>query len=171
MTCTGCSRCYRNIAGAGVLIVTNSKTFPGELDIVLVKDYTGDYNDAGGKSEGRISFEVASSELLEESRGMLYISGSALSSTKYVDVGKSTKHLYRCYIVHVPNISCRTYYSIDTSRMGHAYQETTGMTRFPVRYVMNLIRSHALNDYLYDDKYIARKINGRVKSIIKKVFV
>jgi hypothetical protein len=170
MACKGCSRCFNNIAGSGVLILTDSNVFPGEHDVVLIKDYTNMYNDAGGKSEGKTSAVTASDELYQETRGIIRIDPHILSKTKYIDIGKSSKHRYRCYIVYIPKLSCRQYYSIDTSHMSSSFRETTGMTRFPVRYIQNNITSGQLGDSLHDDKHRRREISGRVKDVLNVLF-
>ena len=169
MACTGCSRCNLNIAGAGVLVLTKSKKFESEYDCILVKDYTGDFNDFGGKSEGRESSIVAQAELLEESRGTICIDSSALHTTRYVDIGH-TKHVYRCYVVIIPNVSCTTFYRTNTSGMSSAYRETTEMQRFPVRYIYDCLRTDLNDGKLYDDDCVKKPINDRLKAIIRKIF-
>lgn len=169
MECKGCNRCFNNIGGSGVLIFTDSKIFPGEHDIVLVKDHTETYNDAGGKSDGLESTATASNELYEETRGLINIDSRLLATTRYIDIGKN-KHKYRCYIIHIPKISCSEYYCVDTSNMSNAFHETSGMTRFPARHIRDLIRRGVIKRSLLDDKFKQCPINDRVKDVLKKLF-
>lgn len=169
--CNGCQKCFNNIAGAGVLIITDSKLFEGEHDIILFKDHTGKYNDAGGKAEGNNSFETGKKELLEESRGTISVSLDTLSATKYYDVGVYSKHKYRCFIVYIRNVSCRKFYTIDTSQMSSAYQETSHMTRFPIRYLIDDVsRTRSIPKSIRDDYGTRRDVGDRVHQVLTKLF-
>lgn len=170
MTCRGCSRCCNNIAGSGVLILTDSKTFPGEYDVVLVKDYTETYNDTGGKSDGLESTVTASKELYEETRGVVAVDSHVLTTTRYVDIGSNSRHKYRCYVIYIPQLSCNQYYLIDTTHMSSAFRETSGMTRFPVRHIRDLVRRGQLGSSVYDDKSIQRPINDRVRDVLNILY-
>lgn len=169
--CNGCHKCFENIAGAGVLIITDSKIFEGEHDIILFKDHTGKYNDAGGKAEGNDSFVTGAKELFEESRGTVSVSLKTLSTTKYYDIGVYTKHKYRCFVVYIKNISCRKFYKINTSQMSSAYQETTHMTRFPVRHLIDdMTQMGSISKSIRDDYGTRRDIGDRIHQVLTKLF-
>jgi hypothetical protein len=170
MSCTGCHKCFGNIAGSGVLIITDSNTFAGKHDIILFRDHTGTFNDAGGKSEGLPSLQTASKELYEESRTTLHVPENSLSRTKYVDIGHSSKHIYRCYILYIPKVSCTSFYHVDTKGLSHCYLETTQMIRFPVPMIQDMIKKRSLTDHLIDDKHRSLPLGGRARSVLTKLF-
>jgi hypothetical protein len=171
MSCTGCHRCFSNIAGSGVLIITDSNTFAGKHDVVLFKDHTGTFNDAGGKSEGLPSLKTASKELYEESRTTVNVPENVLYGTKYIDIGKSRKHIYRCYILYIPKVSCASFYHVDTRGMSHCYLETTQMTRFPIPIIQDMLQKRPLSDYLVDDKNRQLPLGSRARDVLTKLFL
>jgi uncharacterized protein (DUF2236 family) len=168
MRCQGCRKCEgreNGVLGAGVLILTESTTFPGEHDVILFKDYTGMYTDAGGHCDDSPPDEAASKELYEESRTIVHIDVNTIRECNFIDI-PSYKHTYRCYVVNVPRIQCRDFYEIDTRYMPRAFRETTRMRRFPLRYVRERIFNGQLTTSVIDKSGNEKPLSDRARKVL-----
>ena len=172
--CKGCVACCNGVGGAGVLPLTESKQNPGDLDLVLVMDQSGMYNDMGGTARDKYGVSkkphnVASSEVDEESRKTIQIPGSVLAGMKYVDL-KGNGHIYRCYIVNVHNISCRAFYHSKKHIVLHGKQfnETTCMTRFPLSKLLAQFKmTGQVPSNIMSDTGKLCPLHGRVKGVLR----
>jgi hypothetical protein len=123
---------YQGFSGAGVLVLDTSKQ-----QLLLIKDYHGQYNDMGGQLQAPLIDGVlertAAAELLEETRGVMKVSAAELASAPRVSLPKG----YRMYILRRPDTTglCSRYYAIDPKKagLGPSFCETEGLTRFPLQ--------------------------------------
>lgn len=172
--CKGCKVCHNGVAGAGVLILTPSKQIAGDMDLILVMDQSNTFNDMGGTSRDKHGaakkpHHVASSEVDEESRKTVQIPGSVLSGTRYIDL-QGRNHMYRCFIVNVANISCRTFYHSKKHVVLHGKQfnETTHMTRFPLSKLLAQFKATGqVPSHIMSDTGRLCPLHGRVKGILQ----
>ncbi len=172
--CKGCKVCCNGVAGAGVLVATPSKKISGDMDLILVMDQSGTYNDFGGTARDRHGVDkephnVASSEINEESRKTIQVSGAVLTASHFVDlVGRG--HIYRCFIVPIQNVSCSAFYHSKNHIVikGHQFNETTRMTRFPLgALVSKFKKTNLVPDHITSDSGESCKINGRIQGILR----
>lgn len=153
-------------SGAGVIIIDFNKNH-----VIMFKDHTNTYNDAGGMNNRRektrnvnIISQTASRELLEESRGTIYIPPQDLLKYKHVDI-ESGKYLYRCYIVYQSCVSCTRFYQTDVSKLPYEYQECTRMTRFPISQF-----NKGIGNTIISDNREKLPLGNRGKKILRNIF-
>jgi hypothetical protein len=118
----------------------------------------------GGKLESKYTpTKNAVVEVLEESRGVINILESSLSS--YVDLPVKVG-VYRSFICEISDQSwCTQYNKVDTSNMPYSYQETQGMRYFPLRSVLKNITAPKWESDSGGSPVLV-DVHGRVQNVV-----
>mgnify|MGYP003385643298 CR=1 FL=1 len=157
--------------GSGVLIIDLKRD-----QIILVKDYTGDYSDFGGKAmPGKTVAGTAAQEFYEESCGSHTISETYLTTCQYVQI----RDAYRCYIVFA-SLSCTNYYKhrralkdkqLAGSHVSSCMLETSRMTRFSItdlKHEYGTCGSIGTNHQTDRGEWVT--FGGRLKGVLNRAF-
>ncbi|CAF0845904.1 unnamed protein product [Didymodactylos carnosus] len=133
-----CVNHQQQYSGSGLLLFDKSTNC-----ILLIHDYTGDYNCFGGRIKLEYNNDdfgvekTACDELYEESRTLLSFDYKKLSTVHYVDI-KNNYHneLFRCYIVklELPLDIREQFHNIDLNKLPYNddYFETNEIHLFPI---------------------------------------
>ena len=177
--CSGCQLCHDGYTGAGVMITTNSKKLDNTIDVILVIDHTGLYNDFGGSSFDQTTqhtskpIETALKELYEESRTLFKLTEDDLKQAEQISIVHGGKHKYLCYIVNIPIVSCNEFYKLESvvATMSKCFRETSRMTRFPMNAIKMLYdKQKEIPNMLLTNSNDLVKIHPRVNAILYNLF-
>jgi hypothetical protein len=158
--------------GAGVLIVDTARS-----SILLVHDYTEDYNCCGGQIESDGEHRIvntASKELYEETRTLISCDPTELLACPFVDVDVYRNNpwcQFRCYLLKITNLIdiCDKFAEIRLTTVNRDFYETKDLAYFPLKQfldrqsMLNICETMTGCDELGNKK----RLNQRVISVIQ----
>jgi len=129
------------------------------------QEKNGTYADPGGKiKKGYSVADMASQELLEETRNTVFIPGYKLKEyPNFTIYDRDRVHVYRVYFVK-KEVDCMEFEKSDVSDLSKEFRETIAMGRFPLGQLNSKLKEKGV----YNDAGKLQQIRPRTKKILKK---